>query len=104
MMKRCLAVLLAMCLVVGFTSALAEGADGERAIQLDTRAIKDPEPTTNDEGTYYAPGSYIYFGSNSGAPIKWRVLDADKSNVGEDGMFLLSEYLLANGIRFFYGN
>lgn len=34
-------------------------------------------------------------------PIKWRVLDADKANDSStDGMFLLSEYLLASGVQF----
>lgn len=107
---RLLSWLLALCLVVGLASvaALAEGADGEKAIQLGTTAIADPKKETSEteytpEGeaaTYYTPRSYVYFGSNSSTPIKWRVLDNDKNNADSDGMFLLSEYLLASGIPF----
>ena len=74
------------------------------AIQLGTGAIIDPTATTNNVGTYHTPNSYIYFGVNSdnnNAPIKWRVLDANKANDGTTaGMFLLSEYLLASGVTF----
>lgn len=102
MMKKLFAMLLALCLVVSLVpmSALAEGADGEKKIQLGTTAIKDPVAIQNESGTYYDPASYVYFGRNSDTPIKWRVLDADQNNAGSDGMFLLSEYLLANGIQF----
>lgn len=74
------------------------------AIQLGTGGISDPTEVEDGQGSYYAPNSYIYFGVNSGnsnTPIKWRVLDADKANDGTtSGMFLLSEYLLASGVKF----
>ena len=102
MRKRILSLLL--CVVMLFSlcpqSALAEGTDGEMAIQLGTKAIKDPVAIKNESGTYYDPASYVYFGNNSDTPIKWRVLDADKNNAGSDGMFLLSEHLLAKGVVF----
>lgn len=37
---------------------------------------------------------YVYYGDYKGSPVKWRVLDADSTNTGSPGMFLLSEYLL----------
>lgn len=74
------------------------------AIQLGTGGISGPTENTATKGEYYAPGSYIYFGVNSGnnsTPIKWRVLDADNANDGTtSGMFLLSEYLLASRVKF----
>lgn len=43
----------------------------------------------------------IYFGTYNNENIKWKVLDADKTNTNEEGMFLLSEYLLVqNNIPF----
>ncbi len=75
-----------------------------RAIQLYTIGISDPTKNTTTDGNYFTPNSYIYFGvnsENSNTPIKWRVLDADKTNDGKkSGMFLLSEYLLASGVCF----
>ena len=75
------------------------------AIQLGTGGISDPtEVDVEGRGSYYAPSSYVYFGVNSennSTSIKWRVLDADKANDGTTGgMFLLSEYLLASGVKF----
>ena len=43
-------------------------------------------------GTY----EYLYFGTQNGKPVLWRVLD-DQTNTGSDGLFLLSEYLLEYG-------
>ena len=97
---RMLSWLLVLCLVVGLAPVSALAADGEKAIQLGTSVIKDPTETTTVQGKHYEPASYVYFGSNGGTPIQWRVLDADKNNAGSDGMFLLSEYLLASGIQF----
>ncbi|MGN1306712.1 MAG: DUF6273 domain-containing protein, partial [Faecousia sp.] len=75
------------------------------SIMIGTGAISDPVKTTiAGKGDYWTPCSYIYFGVNSGdssTAIKWRVLDADKAHdKSTDGMFLLSEHLLANNIPF----
>ena len=76
-----------------------------RAIQLGTNEISDPKKTVEPgKGNYYTPESYVYFGTDSGiksAPIKWRVLDADRANDKKtDGMFLLSENLLSSTTSF----
>ena len=75
-----------------------------RAIQLGTNEISDPVKTVvAGKGNYWTPKSYIYFGVNGGdsTPIKWRVLDADRANDGKTGgMFLWSEYLLSDNLKF----
>lgn len=104
--QRLLSLLLVICLVAGLlpNAVLAAGTDSGKAIQLGVSGIKDPTEVTDDKGKYYTPNSYVYFGVNSessNTPIKWRVLDADKANNNSTaGMFLLSEYLLASGVKF----
>lgn len=99
--RRILSLLLAICLVEGFIPTMAFALDGSKTIMLKTNGIKDPTERTDDKGKYYTPNSYIYFGMNQSDPIKWRVLDADKTNRNStDGMFLFSEYLLESGIQF----
>jgi hypothetical protein len=107
MKKRVLSLLMTAVLVLTLLPMAAFALDeeptgGTAAIQLGTGGISSPTKTTNDSGAYYTPNSYIYFGQNNGTtPIKWRVLDANKNNNGEDsGMFLLSEYLLAESVVF----
>ena len=75
-----------------------------RSIRLGTSGISDPteviDPNDSNKKSY-SPNSYIYFGTYNNTPIKWRVLDADKANDGTtNGMFLLSEYLLASDVVF----
>ena len=99
--KRLLAILLCLCMVATLLPTTAFAADGDKTIMLGTSGIKDPTENIDSRGKYYTPNSYIYSGKNGNTPIKWRVLDADKANNGStDGMFLLSEHLLANGVQF----
>ena len=68
-----------------------------RSIRLGTSGISSPteviDPNDSNKKSY-SPNSYIYFGTYNNTPIKWRVLDANKTNAGTtNGMFLLSEYL-----------
>ena len=101
--RRIISFLLAICLVVGLmpTAAFAAGTDTGKAIQLGTSGISDPTSTQNSSGTHYTPSDYVYFGVKGSDPIKWRVLDADKTNDGTtSGMFLLSEYLLDRRVVF----
>ena len=110
MKKKWLSILLVLSMLICLipTGVFAEdgAATGIAAIQFGTRNISGPTKTTVDgKGDYWTPNSYIYFGVNSennSIPIKWRVLDAEKANDGTtNGMFLLSEYLLASGVQFY---
>ena len=101
MKKRLLSILCVLALCLTLLPATALAADGDKTIMLGTSGIKDPTPTTTDNGTYYTPSSYIYFGVNGSAPIKWRVLNADTANDNSTaGVFLLSEHLLAGSVYF----
>ena len=100
MRKKLLSVLLAMAMVLGLFPimdfAYAEST-GSLAIRLDTEYILGPNTTDNGGKMFKTPKSYVYFGTdNSGDPIKWRVLDADKANNGSNGIFMLSEYTLGD--------
>lgn len=104
MKKRILSILLTLCMVICLvpTGAFAaEKAAGENAaIQLNTKLISSPTKVTNGKNVHMVPNSYIYFGVN-GAPIKWRVLDAEKACDGKtNGMFLLSEYLIDHNVEY----
>ena len=99
--KRIISLLLAICLVAGLLPTVSFAADGDKTIMWGTSGIQNPSEITDTKGKYYTPNSYIYFGVYESAPIKWRVLDADKANDNStDGMFLLSEYLLDSGVEF----
>lgn len=98
---KILSLLLAICLVAGLLPTVSFAADGDKTIMWGTSGIQNPAEITATKGKYYTPNSYIYFGVYESAPIKWRVLDADKANDNStDGMFLLSEYLLARAVSF----
>ena len=75
-----------------------------RSIRLGTSGISSPTEVIDQNDSNkksYSPNSYIYFGTYNNTPIKWRVLDANKTNAGTtNGMFLLSEYLLASDLAF----
>ena len=106
MKKRVFSILLTLCMVMCLvpTSVFAaeKAAANSAAIQLNTRRIISPTKVTNGKNVHFVPNSYIYFGVN-GKPIKWRVLDAEKACDGKtNGMFLLSEYLLDNNLKFNY--
>ena len=99
--SRILSLLLAICLVVGLMPTTAFAAEGDKTIMLGTNGISDPTSAQNSSGTHYTPSDYVYFGVKGSDPIKWRVLDADKTNDGTtSGMFLLSEYLLDRRVVF----
>ena len=99
--RKILSLLLVICLVAGLLPTTAFALDGDKTIMLGTSGIKDPTETPDTKGKYYTPNSYIYLGVNESEPIKWRVLDADRTNDGTtSGMFLLSEYLLDSKVVF----
>ncbi len=68
-----------LALAQPFNSAAADWDTG-KAVQIGRKGIE-----FND---------YVYYGDYKGNPVKWRVLDADSTNTGNPGIFLLSEYLL----------
>lgn len=91
MKKRFLSLLLVICLVAGLmpTAAFAAGTDTGKAIQL-----VDSGTAANIDGYDSTDGyDYIYYGTWNGSAVKWRVLD-DRTNTGENGLFLLSEELM----------
>ena len=79
-------------LVLLMASALlpagAFAAEGGKALRRGTDGISG----YSGERGY----DYIYYGTWNGSPIKWRVLD-DKTNMGTNGLFLLSENLVGEG-------
>ena len=92
--NKVISLLLVFCLVAGFMPATAFAAGTGKAIQLGASNISGYDSTSDSY-------DYIYMGNYNDNPIKWRVLDADKANDGSpNGMFLLSEYLLASGVQF----
>lgn len=84
-------------------SAEAESAPAleQRNVMLGTAGLNSPEAT--DDGTdgalqkhRYLPQDYLWLGTYNEQPILWRVLDAQSTNNGSDGVFLLSEYAIEN--------
>ena len=89
--SKILSLLLVICLVAGLmpTAAFAAGTDTGKAIQL-----VDSGTAANISGWDSTNGyDYIYYGTWNGSAVKWRVLD-DRTNTGENGLFLLSEELM----------
>ena len=59
----------------------AQQTSGAKNIELGAGGISDKD--------------FVYFGRYKNEDIKWKVLNADADNTGaNDGIFLLSEYLL----------
>ena len=68
----------------------------EGDMMLSVSGLKDPDKRTNEDGDYYVPSDYIYFGKNNKGPILWRVLSANSDSEGNEGsIFVLSEYLMS---------
>lgn len=80
--RRIISFLLAICLVAGLMPTVAFATGSDKAIMLGASGISDPTSTQNSRGRYYTPSDYVYFGVKGSDPIKWRVLDADKTNDG----------------------
>lgn len=105
-----LAATMGMGIVLSPHPVLASSTENVKAIQLGTSAIQSPTKTNNPSNPngqeyYYDPNSYIYFGevsSKSSTPIKWRVLDAERTLAGTSGMFLFAETSLGP-VDFFTG-
>ena len=102
LLKRGLASLLAAVLAVGLlpmmsgNMATVKAAEGDKTIAgLGTGVIANPTaPTTS---TYAWQGSYVYFGTYGGNPVKYRVLDNNTSVFGGTTMLLDCDSILLAG-------
>ena len=102
---RLLSIALAICLAAGLwpTTALAVPGTGRTARTASTRSTGTASwivDATKNNSTGGIRGyddtrgyHYIYYGNKDGAPLKWRVLDAQTSGGTSGGIFLLSEGL-----------
>ena len=102
LLKRGLASLLAAVLAVGLlpmmpgNMATVKAADGDKTIAgLGTGVIADPTAPT--ETTNAWQGSYVYFGTYNGSPVKYRVLDSETSVFGGTTMLLDCDSILWAG-------
>ena len=91
-MKKFCSLLLALTLVVTTLMPMTVRAAGTgKAIQL----VDSANPTGGVEDQHH-----VYYGKDTSATNFfdgcWRVLDADKTNIGSDGMFLLTENLIGD--------
>jgi hypothetical protein len=102
LLKRGLASLLAAVLAVGLlpmmsgNMATVKAAEGDKTIAgLGTGVIANPTaPTTS---TYAWQGSYVYFGTYGGNPVKYRVLDKNTTVFGGTTMLLDCDSILWAG-------
>lgn len=98
--RRFISFLLALCLLVGILPNGVMAAHNGKAIQL---VNSGAESIANGDIVWYGDyGSYVNNNSDANnTSIRWLVLDADKTNTGDSGMFLLAENLIGTGS---YGN
>ena len=93
--KRIGALLLCLTLLAGLLPTAAWAADADKAIMRGASNISGYDSTNSYD--------YIYYGTWSSSPIKWRVLDdqtnfdSDSDGTNDAGLFLLSDGLLGTG-------
>ncbi len=80
----CVCILALSLTGISSITAYAATDDTGKAVQLGIGPITGYDAT---DGYHY-----LYYGVDGDSPIIWRVLD-DKTNTGEDGLFLLTEYI-----------
>ena len=101
LLKRGLASLLAVVLAVGLlpmmpgNMATVKAADGDKTVSLGTDVIKNPTAPTASTDTW--KGSYVYFGTYGGNPVKYRVLDKNTTVFGGTTMLLDCDSILWTG-------
>ena len=101
LLKRGLASLLAVVLAVGLlpmmpgNMATVKAADGDKTVSLGTDVIKNPTAPTASTDTW--KGSYVYFGTYDGNPVKYRVLDKNTTVFGGTTMLLDCDSILWAG-------
>ena len=104
-LKKGIASLLAVVLMVGLlpimpgnmiTSSAAEDTTTAKTIAgLGTSAIADPTVPTSTSDAWI--GSYVYFGTYDGSPVKYRVLDSNTTVFGGTTMLLDCDSVLWAG-------
>ena len=99
LLKRGLASLLAAVLAVGLlpvmpgNTATVQAAGGDKTIAgLGTGIIANPTAPTASTDTW--KGSYVYFGTYGGSPVKYRVLDENTTVFGDTTMLLDCDSIL----------
>ncbi len=87
MKKKWISLILLLVLLLSLgTTAFAEG---EVAAEGEEQAAEPGDGSVQK-------GDIVYLGRWNDAPIRWRILDPDATNVGEPGVFLFSEQTLTN--------
>lgn len=85
----------------GSVILLVQPVSADRAVVSGTAALTDTQPVTGGQGVCYEPTAWVTFGTDeSGAPIRWRVLDSGIDVNGTTGIFLLTEQLQAEDVVF----
>ena len=99
LLKRGLASLLAAVLAVGMlpmmpgNTATVQAAGGDKTIAgLGTGIIANPTAPTASTDMW--KGSYVYFGTYGGSPVKYRVLDKNTTVFGDTTMLLDCDSIL----------
>lgn len=99
-LKRGIASLLAVVLAVGLLPVMPDNtltvkaADGVTpAMTLGTGSIADPAVPASEKAAW--TGSYVYFGTYNGNPVKYRVLDSETTVFGGTTMLLDCDSILS---------
>ncbi len=102
LLKRGLAFLLTTVMAVGLVSYVPIGmtnvqaADGDTTTKtLGASVIADPTAPTSTSDAW--TGSYVYFGTYNGSPVKYRVLDSNTTVYGGTTMLLDCDSVLWAG-------
>lgn len=93
MKKRTITVLLCLVMVIGLLPVTAQAATSDKTIQLGIGSITGYSAEKGYDylymGGHTPPGaSWVY-------PLKWRVLDTKTNTGSDDGLLLLSDYVLS---------
>ena len=95
MKKRILSIVLVLCMVLSFVPITVFAAGGDKTVSLGTDVIKNPTAPTASTDTW--KGSYVYFGTYGGNPVKYRVLDKNTTVFGGTTMLLDCDSILWAG-------
>lgn len=82
-------------MVLSFVPITVFAAGGDKTVSLGTDVIKNPTAPTASTDTW--KGSYVYFGTYGGNPVKYRVLDKNTTVFGGTTMLLDCDSILWAG-------